>query len=209
MITRVNKVYESIKTNSDVRNHEIKGKETKNVSNNIYNPKSDYSFLDLDRLIMAVIERHLEGDGVTTGLGITTPKFQNQRMNKRDLEFSREFFDIINPLVQSAYEKRSLGDLEYHKYEEYIALKVADVASVVRDVVQEFSDMENKPTYDEHSLRKSADDYFIDQINKTNIKNIENELVANQNDRIGNISKMRIMNDKDCLGILAELKTLI
>ncbi|MGJ0846209.1 hypothetical protein ACR77J_05915 [Tissierella praeacuta] len=209
MITRINKTHELLSLNYDI---EVNGKLVSRTNHYEYNPNSDYSFLDLDRIINAVIERYLGVENINQGISITTPQFQNDGMDKRDLKFSKEFFDIIKPLVDTAYERKSLsdlGDLEYHKYEEYIAKKVYNIASIAREVVREFSNIYNKPTYDEHSLRKAADDYFMEQLNKKDVKSIDNDSVTNQHDNIRNVAKFRIMNDKECRNILAELKTLI
>ncbi|HAE92265.1 MAG TPA: hypothetical protein DCG60_06405 [Tissierella sp.] len=209
MINRINRAYESIKVNSSTKSHEIKGKEVEKTNNYAYNSNPDYSFIDLDRLINAVIERYLNGAVVGDEFRITNPIFHDDTMDKRDLKFDKEFFDTIKPLIQSAYEKKSLGDIEYCEYEKYIVERVSGIASLARAVVKEFSDASNKPTYDEHSLRKAADDYFMEQLNKKDVKSIDNDSVTNQHDNIRNVAKFRIMNDKECRNILAELKTLI
>jgi hypothetical protein len=37
----------------------------------------------------------------------------------------------------------------------------------------EYSNAYNKPTYDEHTLIKAADDYFIEKLNKKDSKSME------------------------------------
>ncbi|MBU5427521.1 hypothetical protein KQI41_14125 [Tissierella pigra] len=209
MINRINTAYESIKVNSSTKSHEIKEKEVEKTNNYAYNSNPDYSFIDLDRLITAVIERYLNGVAVGDGFLVTNPIFHDDTMDKRVLKFDKEFFDTIKPLIQSAYDKKSLGDIEYPEYESHFVGRVYVIASLARAVVKEFSDASNKVTYDEQSLRKAADDYFMKEISESDIGNIDSESIVDQNDRIRDIAKFRIMNDKECRSILAELKTLI
>lgn len=208
MIKGINKTYESMKINNSMRKNDVKGKEFKEVDSRVYSYDVDYSFIDLDRLITAVIERYLSG-GIGHGFHITYPDFQNEGMDKDDLKFSQEFFDIIEPLVESAYEKKSLGDIEYYKYREYIGKKVTHIAMIANGVVNEFKANANNATYDEQSLRKAADDYFMNELSESDDEDLDAESIVDEIDRIHDTAKFRILNDQESRDIFAELKTLI
>lgn len=86
---------------------------------------------------------------------------------------------------------------------------MAIVADIAMEVTREFLNASNKSTYDEHSLRKSAEDYFIEQLDKKNAEDIELNFATDNHENIRNVAKFRILNDDSCRAVLGELKTLV
>lgn len=68
----------------------------------------------------------------------------------------------------------------------------------------EYSNAYNKPTYDEHTLIKAADDYFIEKLNKKDSKSMGIDSIASEHDNIHNVAKFRILNNEKCRNILAN-----
>lgn len=214
MINSINKVDNPTKTiDSKGKFNTVKDKETINT-NNVYNYKDfDYSFLSLDRLIDELIKSSVSGYSIGgafgKNLGVFSPEVHKDYLDKEELKFSKAFFEIIDPLAQKAYEKKSLGNLAFHKYREYFWDKVGDILVEAQKTIDEYVYVLSKPKYDERALRNSADEYFMKELDKREVQNLKQESTVNMDVVIRDMAKFRIVNDEYCRGIINELRSLI